>query len=392
MSPFTMRGTFKGSESAMVEILKNSHPLLNFIQVAFILTDVHSKILFTNRPTEPLFGYSRDEIQGERLRILFLEEDLTYFLPNIIYLTLYKNGFEGEALLKRKDGRRIFVHISTASFKEEEEVFLTFSFQEIQRLKKLERERFEMERWASLGMVVEEIAHQIRNPISSIGGYVKRLLKAPPSVSMRSSYLDRIFQETQRLETIIQRVEEYVLISKPAFQREKIQEVVEAALQTFSIEATKNGIAFNMDTGALKRNGYLFIDKDLVTKALCHILRNSMEGITRIPAEKKRKTVQVTLFESDASISISISDRGEGIAKKDLPRIFEPFFSTRPNQMGLGLTFTKRVMEEHGGEIRVESHLKRGTTIILTFLKDRRRKIRRELIFPDTGISPTSSI
>jgi len=387
-----MRGSFKELESAMVEILKNRHPLLDFIQVAFILTDVHSKILFTNRPTEPLFGYGRDEIQGQRLRILFLEEDLTYFLPNIVYLTLYKNGFEGEALLRRKDGRRIFVHISTASFKEEGEVFLTFSFQEIQRLKKLERERFEMERWASLGMVVEEIAHQIRNPISSIGGYVKRLLKIPPSMSMRSSYLDRIFQETQRLETIIQRVEEYVLISKAAFQREKIQEVVEAALQTFSIEATKSGISFNIDTAALKENGYLFIDKNLVTKALCHILRNSMEGITRIPAEKKRKTVNVSLFESEGSISISISDRGEGIAKKNLARIFEPFFSTRPNRMGLGLTFTKRVMEEHGGEIRVESHLRKGTTITLTFPKDRRRKIRRELISPDTEISRASSI
>jgi PAS domain S-box-containing protein len=376
----------------VVEILKNRHPLLDFIQVAFILTDIHSKILFTNRPTERLFGYRRDEIQGQRLRVLFLEEDLAYFLPNIIYLTLYKNGFEGEALLRQRDERKIFVHISTASFKEGGQVFLTFSFQEIQRLKKLERERFEMERWASLGMVVEEIAHQIRNPISSIGGYVKRLLKMPPSTSMRSSYLERIFQETQRLETIIQRVEEYVLISKPAFQREKIEEVVEAALQSFSVEATQNGISLNIDTGALKGNGYLFIDKDLVTKAVCHILRNSIEAITRIPPGKKRKTVKVTLFEGDVSISISISERGEGIAKKNLARIFEPFFSTRANQMGLGLTFAKRVMEEHGGEIRVESHLKKGTTITLTFPKDRRRKIRRELISPDIEISPASSI
>ena len=376
----------------MVEILKSRHQLLDFVQAAFILTDVHSKILFTNQYTERLFGYRRDEMEGQRLRIFFLEEDLTYFLPNIVYLTLYKNGFEGEALLRQKDGRKIFVHICTASFKEEGEVFLTFSFQEIQRLKKLERERLEMERWASLGMVVEEIAHQIRNPIASLGGHVKRLLKTTSSASIRGSYLDRIFQETQRLETIIQRVEEYVLISRPTFQREKIQEVVEAALQTFSIEATEKVISFNLETGGLEGNGYLFIDKGLVTKALCHILRNSIEGITRIPAEKKRKTVKVTFFGGEESISISISDRGEGIAKKNLARIFEPFFSTRPEQMGLGLTFTKRVMEEHGGEIQVESRLKKGTTITLIFPKDRRRKVRRELISPDTEISQSSSI
>jgi len=368
----------------MVEILKSRPLLLDFVQVAFIITDVHSKILYTNRYIERIFGYTRDEIEGERLRLFFLEEDLTYFLPNIIYLTLYKTGFEGEALLKQKDGKKIFVHISSSSFKEEGEVFLTFSFQEIQRLKKLERERLEMERWASLGMVVEEIAHQIRNPIASIGGYVKRFLKAPPSASSRSSYLDRIFQETQRLETIIQRVEEYVLISKPTFRREKIQDVVERALQTFSPEATRKGISLDLEARAFGGDGYLFVDNGLLMKALCHILRNSMESAARMSVGKKRKTVKVTLFERDESIGISISDKGEGISKKNLDRIFEPFFSTRPGQMGLGLTFAKRVMEEHGGEIQVESRLKRGTTVTLTFPKDRRRKIRRELISPET--------
>jgi len=367
----------------MAEILKSRHQLLDFIQVAFILTDVHSKILFTNRYTERLFGYTRDEIEGQRLRTLFLEEDLIYFLPNIVYLTLYKSGFEGEALLRQKDGRRIFVHISTSSFKEEGEVFLAFSFQEIQRLKKLERERLEMERWASLGMMVEEIAHQIRNPIASIGGYVKRLSKTTPSTSIHSSYLDRVFQETRKLETIVQRVEEYVLISRAFFKREKIQEVVETALQTFSIEAAEKGISFNLETGALEEDGHLFIDKGLVIKALCHILRNSMESITKIPAEKKRKTVKVALIKGEESIGISISDKGEGIAKKNIDRIFEPFFSTRPDRMGLGLTFAKRVMEEHRGEIQVESRLKRGTTITLTFPKDRRRKVRREFISPE---------
>jgi two-component system sensor histidine kinase HydH len=364
----------------MVEILKSRPQFLDFVQVAFIITDVHSKILYTNRYVERIFGYKRDEIEGERLRILFLEEDLTYFLPNIVYLTLCKNGFEGEALLRQKEGRKIFVHISSAPFKEEGEVFLTFSFQEIQRLKKLERERLEMERWASLGMVVEEIAHQIRNPIASIGGYVKRLLKTRPSTSTPGSYLDRILQEIQRLETIVQRVEEYVLISKPTFHRERVQDVVEAAIQTFSTEAIGKEVSFDLETRKFEGAGYFFVDKDLLMKALCHILRNSVESIIRAPAGKKRRAVEVVLFGNDEGIGISISDKGEGIPKKNLGRIFEPFFSTRPDRMGLGLTFAKRVMEEHAGEIRVESQPKRGTTVTLTFPKDRRRKIRRELI------------
>jgi PAS domain S-box-containing protein len=367
----------------MDEILKSRHHFLDFVQVAFVLTDVHSKILYTNRYTERLFGYSREEMEGERIRMFFLEEDLTYFLPNIIYLTLYKNGFEGEALLRQKNGTKIFVHLFTTSFKEEGEVFISFSFQEIQRLKKLERERLEMERWASLGMMVEEIAHQTRNPIVAIGGYAQRLLKTLSLSTKSKSYLHQILREAKRLETMIQRVEEYVLIPRPIFQKEKIQDVVEKVIQIFSEEAPEKGVSIDVETRALEGEGELFIDKNLITKALFHILKNSIEAITRTPIGKRERIIKVFLFGDEGRIGVSISDKGEGISKKNLDRIFEPFYSTRPDQVGLGLTFAKRVVEDQGGTIQVESRLKRGTTITVTFPKDRRRIVRREKIFPE---------
>jgi len=374
----------------MVEILKSRHQFLDLIQVAFILTDMHSKILYANRYTERLFGYAREEVEGQRIRIFFLEEDLTYLLPNIVYLTLYKNGFDGETLLRRKDGEKIFVHLSTSSFKEEGDVFLTFSFQEIQRLKKLEREKLEMERWASLGMMMEEISHQVRNPIVSIGGYTQRLMKNFTSSSKNRSYLDRILRETKRLEKIIQRVEEVVLIPRPIFQKEKVQDLAETTLQTFSRKSTESGISFNLETGALEGEEYFFIDKDVVVRTIYYILENSIEAITRMTGGRKRTTVKVVLFKDEENIGIAISDKGEGIAKKNIKRIFEPFFSTRPDRVGLGLTFVKRAVEEHGGTIQVESRLKRGTTVTLTFPRDRRRKIRRELISPEADFSSSS--
>jgi signal transduction histidine kinase len=132
----------------------------------------------------------------------------------------------------------------------------------------------------------------------------------------------------------------------------------------------------------MKEDEYFFVDKGLVIKALCHVLRNSMESMAGISTGKKRKSMKVILFGSEDTVNISISDRGEGVSKKNLGHIFEPFFSTRPDQVGLGLTFAKRVMEEHGGEILVESGFRKGTTVTLVFPKDRRRKIRRELISP----------
>lgn len=155
---------------------------------------------------------------------------------------------------------------------------------------------------------------------------------------------------------------------------------MEIVLQIFSKEATAKGIPLNLETGALEGEGDFFIDEDLIAKALYYILENSIEAVTRIPMGKKGRTIKVSLFGDGGNIGVSISDKGEGIPKKNLDRIFEPFFSTRPDQVGLGLTFAKRVVEEQGGSIRVQSRLRKGTMITLTFPKDRRRILRREKI------------
>jgi len=369
----------------MDEILRSRHHFLDLVQVGFILTDGHSNILYANKYTKRLFGYEREELEGKRMRILFLEEDLTYFLPNVIYLSLYKNGFEGEALLRQKGGAKVFVDLYTTSFKEGGEVFISFSFQEIQRLKRLERERIEMERWASLGMMVEEIAHQVRNPIVAIGGYSRRLLDRLRPSPKGKSYLNQILRESTRLENLIQRLEEYVLFPKPVYRRERIEKVVEAILKTSSREAAEQGVFFNLETSALEGRGDFYIDKNLITKALSHILENSIEAVGQIPRGKKGKVVKISLFGNGEDIGVSISDRGEGIPQRKLDRIFEPFFSTRPGRVGLGLTFAKRVVEEQGGSIRVESRLRKGTTVTLTFAKDRRRILRREQLSSVNG-------
>ena len=366
-----------------MEMEKKRNQLLESVPVAFLLTDAHSKIIYANRQTEFLFGYKRGELLGQRIRLLFLKEDYIYFLTNILYLTLYKEGFEGEALLRQKNGKRIFVHLYTMSFKEEGEVFLAFTIQEIQRLKRLEQERLEAEHWASVGRMVEEIAEQVRHPVVSIGGYAQRLLKAFPDSKKEQICCQQILQETKRLNNILQRVEEYVRVPRPVYAREHVLEVVEAALAAFSREAKKNGISFALKSDDLEEDGNLFMDRTLVIDAISHVLQNSVESILEAPRDKKRRSIDVNLFDDGEIVRVAISDRGKGISKRNLQYVFEPFFSTRPGRVGLGLTLVRRIMWEHAGKTRVESHPGKGTTVTLYFPKDRRRKVRRELISPE---------
>jgi signal transduction histidine kinase len=163
-----------------------------------------------------------------------------------------------------------------------------------------------------------------------------------------------------------------------------MDELVEAVLQTFSKETAEKGVSLNLETRALKGEADIFIDKDLIAKALFYILENSIEAVAPVSVGKKEEVIKVTLFGDGENIGISISDKGEGIPKKNLDRIFEPFYSTRPDRVGLGLTFAKKVVEEQGGSIQVESRLKRGTTVTITFPKDRRRSLRRERVSPES--------
>ena len=362
----------------MAETLRDKSVFLDAIQVAFFLTDAHAKILYANQQVEPLVGYKREEMQGRRIRTLFLAEDLTYFLPNIIYLTLYEKGFEGEALLRQKNGKRIFVHLTTTSFKEGGEVFLTFSFQEIQRLKHIEQERLEGERWASVGRMVEEIAYQVRNPVVSIGRFARSLLKCFSSSRKGKSYLEQILREANRLETIISRVEEYVRIPRPSFKKEMVEEVVQESLRSLSQIAGR--IPIIAETKGFVKDRHFFVDRGLVTAILCHLVENSLEAVKLSSRKRGPEPIGIVLSEDDGNVVIVISDKGLGILKRHLPFLFEPFFSTRPDRVGLGLTFVKKAMEEHGGRIQVKSQWKRGTTVTLSFPKDRRRRIRREWV------------
>jgi len=367
----------------MAETLKTRPKLLDSIPASFILTDTHTRILYVNQQAELFFGYAKEELEGERLRILFLDEDLLYFLPNIVFLTAYKNGFEGEVLLRQKGGMKIFVHLSTSSFKEGGEVFLTFYFQEIQRLKVMEREKLEMERWASLGRMVGEIAHQFRNPIASIGGYSKRLSSSFRSSPKGKSYLQQIMKQTQRLENVLQRVEEYVEIPPPVFRREKIQDLVEGVLPDFSKKALEREASFRVDTRGLEGDGQLFIDGALIRRVIAHLLDNALQSMKPGSKSASKKVVDLALFDDGNNVGLSVADRGQGIPKKRMNLIFEPFFSTHPSRVGLGLTFVRRVTEEHRGRIRVDSRVGKGTTVTLYFPKDRRRKVRREFVSPE---------
>jgi signal transduction histidine kinase len=104
----------------------------------------------------------------------------------------------------------------------------------------------------------------------------------------------------------------------------------------------------------------LSLDPQLLKSALLNILINAIE------ASGDTGTIDVNMAESNGQVAVTITDRGKGIPPEIIDRVFDPYFSTKPSGTGLGLSLTKTIVEKHGGEISLESHQQRGTTVTVS--------------------------
>ena len=347
------------------------HRAIDLIQDAIIITDTSGTILYLNRKAHNLFGYSAKASLGESIGMLFLPDDLTHFLPNILRKTQGQGGYDGENVLRHRNNARVFVRIVTSLYRGEDgnENRIVFTIQDITKLKELERNYYESERLASLGRMVEEIAHKVRNPVVSIGGFAKRISRTI-SQGNQLEYFQRIEVEINRLEGIIDHVQAYATLPKPIHKRENIREIIEAFLESVSTSASQKQVVVDFEVEKPSWNPVAFIDGPLLTKALSYIFENAIEAIDG------EGSIHVTLFSKHDFIGIGISDSGCGIPGENLGAIFDPFFSTKPDKVGISLATAHRIIKEQGGMIHVSSQRGKGSRFSIFLPVERRRKIR----------------
>ncbi len=348
------------------------HGAMDLIEDAIIITDISGTICYLNKKARELFGYGEKETVGKSIEMLFLPDDLTHFLPNILRKTEVAGGYEGENLLQRRNKTRVFVRMVTSLYGSDgDEHWIVFTIQDITKLKELQRNYYESERLASLGRMVEEIAHKVRNPIVSIGGFARRISRTI-SQGDHLQYFKRIEQEIKRLEGIIDQVQNFTTLPKPAHKKENVRRVIEASLESVLANASEKRVDIGFQVEEPSWDPLVFIDGPLLTMALAHILENAIEAVNA------EGSIHVKLFSKDDFIGIEISDSGCGIPQENLGAIFEPFFSTKPGRVGIGLATTHRIIREQGGTIQVASQQGKGTRFSIFLPTERRRKIRTQ--------------
>ncbi|GEM_PF-250926 len=225
---------------------------------------------------------------------------------------------------------------------------------DVTELKKLREKLALSERMAALGEVAAKVAHEIRNPLVSIGGFSRRLEKKLDG--QYKEYASIITREVNRLEHILRDILGFVKEVRLSKELSDARKIIEETISLFTREIDKKGIEIVTE---YKDPLPVEIDHNRMKEALINIINNAVQVLP----EGGRITIR-TYREGKEGV-IEISDTGPGISEKDLPFIFDPFFTTKIEGTGLGLAITHRIVEEHGGRIEVKSVQGEGTTFYI---------------------------
>lgn len=231
-------------------------------------------------------------------------------------------------------------------------------FRDLTELRQLKAEVARSQRLASIGSLAAGVAHEIRNPLSSIKGfatYFKEKLRSSPEDTRTA---DIMIQEVERLNRVVRQLLDLSRPMEMKKARTSVGSLIEHTLRLMELQARKKGIAIQTEIAPATPDA--MIDPDRVRQALLNLCLNALEAM------KAGGVLTLTLGLQDRrTLRVAISDTGPGVSREEMDRIFDPFYTTKASGTGLGLAIVHRIVEAHGGEIRVTSEPKGGTTFTI---------------------------
>lgn len=235
--------------------------------------------------------------------------------------------------------------------------------------KTLEQRLREAENLAGLGQLSRDMAHEIRNPLNFINLSIDHIAEKykpmePAQQEKFATLMSGIKIEIQRLNNLVNNVLDYGKPIKLALQKVGVVEVLEDVISLIWARAEAEGVAIEKKYGAAP---ILSLDQDLFKSCVLNCITNAFQAMSDVEG---RKLLEIGTFEEDGWFHLRIQDTGIGVASADVPKVFEPFFSTKQSGVGLGLPMMKRVVEEHGGRVVFESEQGRGSTVTIVLPLD----------------------
>ena len=344
---------YRSARSSLSRVQAFSDNLVENMPMGLVAMDRESRIIAFNQTAEFVLRKTAGEVIGQ------MAEDV---LPEACRDLLRTLAVEKQIIAKEidcflTDGRMIPLEVIATVLEEEDGARgVVVLFRDITEIKQLKKEIAQSQRLASLGSLAAGVAHEIRNPLSSIKGfatYFKERYRDNPDDSQTA---DIMVQEVDRLNRVIGQLLDYARPMTMNRRETAIQTVIQHALRMIESQAREKGVVIQTELQA--DVVAVLIDPDRIKQVFLNLYLNA------IGAMEGGGILSVALLSmTDRRIRIEVRDTGVGIDPKDLNRIFDPYFTTKSSGTGLGLAIVQKIIEAHRGEIQVASTPGLGTTV-----------------------------
>ena len=314
---------------------------------AIIVLNHDDKIKSINRAAENLFSIKTDIIIDKNYSKVFAGFDCKKIFE-------IKNKFS-EVECTIGDSKRIFFVSKSEFIDENKNLNRIFILREITEMKNLERQITRNEKLAAMSELASSVAHEIRNPLNSIGTITQQLGKdfvPKENVDEYETLTKLVYKEVRRINEI---VENFLKYSRPKplepeeFQLDELLNQLHKQYENiFSTKKSK----FLIDN---KFSGNVYWDKTLITQVFINLIENSLDAIP------DNGEIKILVNQINNTLKIYFSDNGKGISNENIDRIFNLYFTTKPNGSGIGLSIVHKIISEHNGSISVKSAYGKGT-------------------------------
>lgn len=334
--------------------------IVHSISSGVFTTDEYGRITSFNPAAQEATGYDFQQVQGRHWREVFdwrpnrLDDERTEDVSANI-------RFDVEC--KRSDGNRLILGMTLGPLHERgEQKGLVGVFKDLTQIRSLEEEMRRKEWLASLGEMSAGMAHEIRNPLGALAGAMQMLRQDLQADETSQRLMDIAIRETTRLDAIITEFLQYARPPALNLAESDLYKVLAETLDLVQHEARiRRGISIKVVPCSEPLQAQ--VDRDQMKQVFWNLAVNAFDampagGELTITAGSRR--VDVAGRKADV-IEVSFHDTGEGISKNNLDKIFLPFFTTKQRGSGLGLATVHRIVDLHGGWIKVESQEGRGT-------------------------------
>lgn len=323
------------------------------LPLGLLTTDPEGRVVLANAMAARLLGRGGEDLSGSDLQALG-GLDWSAFTAD---LAAADAVLEREATLDSREGGTVPVSLSLSRIVNTDGQFLghLFLLRDLGELRRLQEQVRRNERLTALGSLAAGVAHEIRNPLSSIKGFATYLSGKVQGQDQEAARA--MVQETDRLNRVVTELLEF---ARPARMQRKdvdVNQLVERALRLIRADTEAKGIrvVFTPD----KALPHALLDAERLTQALLNLFLNAVQAMD------PGGVLHITAVLEQGRIALRIADTGCGMPEDLLPGIFNPYFTTKTSGTGLGLAIVHRIIEAHGGEVKVESRVGQGTVFTL---------------------------